>query len=221
MEVQQKANWKANFPENTLVYINNGSVSVVKGGQTAIYLDCVILAQILPVINFPDNLENYQFEDNEVLLYVPLYNTQNGLYRGRKKSLANIVLRGDEFESFCWNGFDKEKSKTLYCINKQPLPNIFQSAAFKKHTLYLMDQRNQGFSKMFMFLPSTLDHKKELNQYSNNVNLHQIDVSFDQLKKLDDGNNLILLIWTTSAEETKSKFFILSWKKLQAFLIII
>ena len=84
---------KANFPENTLVYVNNGSIFAVKGGQTAVYLDYVILAQILPVTNFPDNLDNYQYKDNEVLLYVPLYNTQNGLYRGIKKSLANIVLR--------------------------------------------------------------------------------------------------------------------------------
>ena len=84
---------KANFPENTLDYVNNGSIFAVKGGQTAVYLDYVILAQILPVMNFPDNLDNYQYKDNEVLLYVPLYNTQNGLYRGIKKSLANIVLR--------------------------------------------------------------------------------------------------------------------------------
>ena len=84
---------KANFSENTLVYVNNGSIFAAKGGQTAVYLDYVILAQILPVMNFPDNLDNYQYKDNEVLLYVPLYNTQNGLYRGIKKSLANIVLR--------------------------------------------------------------------------------------------------------------------------------
>ena len=63
---------KANFLENTLVYINNGSIFAVKGGQTAVYLDYVILAQILPVTNFPDNLDNYQCEDNELLLYVPL-----------------------------------------------------------------------------------------------------------------------------------------------------
>ena len=63
---------KANFPENTLVCVNNGSIFGVKGGQTAVYLDYVILAQILPVMNFPDNLDNYQYEDNEVLLYVPL-----------------------------------------------------------------------------------------------------------------------------------------------------
>ena len=84
---------KANFSENTLVYVNNGSIFAAKGGQTAVYLDYVILAQILPITNFPDNLDNYQYKDNEVLLYVPLYNTQNGLYRGIKKSLAYIVLR--------------------------------------------------------------------------------------------------------------------------------
>ena len=196
---------KANFPGNTLAYVNNGSISAVRRGQTAIYLDYVILAQILPVINFPDNLDNYQYKDNEVLLYFPLYNTQNGLYKGLKKSLAIIVLRGDELESFYSYGFDKEKSKTIYCVNKQPLPNIFQRTAFKKHTFYLMDQRNQDFSKMFMFLPSTLDRKEELNQYLNNVNLYPTDVSFDQLKKLNDRNYLILLIWTTSVKEIKSK----------------
>ena len=51
-----------------------------------------------------------------------------------------------------------------------------------------MDQRNQDFSKLFMFLPSTLDRKEELDQYSDNVNLHPIDVSFEQLMKLNDGN---------------------------------
>ena len=84
---------KANFPENTLVYVNNGSIFAVKGGKTAVYLGYVILVQILPVMNSPDNLDNYQYKDNEVLLYVPLCNTQNGLYRGIKKSLAYIVLR--------------------------------------------------------------------------------------------------------------------------------
>ena len=84
---------KANFPENTLVYVNNGSIFAVKGGKTAVYLGYVILVQILPVMNSPDNLDNYQYKDNEVLLSVPLYNTQNGLYRGIKKSLAYIVLR--------------------------------------------------------------------------------------------------------------------------------
>ena len=78
---------KPNFPENTLVYVNQGSISPIKGEQ-AIYLEFVILGQILPFAN-PDpkiNLGNHDFKDNEVLLFVPSYNTETGLYQGLKKS---------------------------------------------------------------------------------------------------------------------------------------
>ena len=34
---------KANFPENTLVYVNQGTVSLVKGGEKAISLDFVVV----------------------------------------------------------------------------------------------------------------------------------------------------------------------------------
>ena len=72
---------KPNFPENTLVYINQGSIAPIKRKQ-AIYLEFVILGQILPFTN-PDpkiNLDNHDFKDNEVLLFVPSYNTETGLY---------------------------------------------------------------------------------------------------------------------------------------------
>lgn len=105
---------KANFPENTLIFVNNGSISAVKGGQTAIYLDYFILAQILSLINSPEvNLDNQNIQYDEVLLHVPLYNTENGLNRGLKKSLASIVLRGDEMETFYSYGFDKRKIKNI------------------------------------------------------------------------------------------------------------
>ena len=42
---------KANFPENMLGYINQGTVSLVKGGEKALYLDFVVLGQIMPVAN--------------------------------------------------------------------------------------------------------------------------------------------------------------------------
>ena len=38
---------------------------------------------------------------------------------------------------------------------------------------------------MFLYLPSTLDHKEELNQWSEQVNLHPIDVSYEQLRALN------------------------------------
>ena len=57
------------------------------------YFEFVILGQIMPVANpAPDlNLDTYKFQENEVLIYKPLENTENGLYRGLKK-IWDILL---------------------------------------------------------------------------------------------------------------------------------
>ena len=67
---------------------------------------------------------------------------------------------------------------------KSPLPNTFSSAAFKKHTQFLLDQNEAGSkqSELFFFLPATLDRKEDFLQYKDNVNLHPIDLSIDDLK---------------------------------------
>ena len=65
---------KANFSENTLCYVNQGSNSLVKGGGRAIYLEYVVLGQLMPVAN-PDpeiDLETHVFQENETLWYVPV-----------------------------------------------------------------------------------------------------------------------------------------------------
>ena len=76
---------KANFPENTLVYISNVSAAPVKGGH-AVFLEYVILAQTLPVPNpQPEvDLDSHKYLDNEVLIFTLLYNTENGSHRGLK-----------------------------------------------------------------------------------------------------------------------------------------
>ena len=79
---------KANFSENTLCCVNQGSVSLAKGGGQAIYLEFVVCGQLMPVPN-PDpiiNLEMHVFRENEALLYVLVYNKAAGLYGGLKKS---------------------------------------------------------------------------------------------------------------------------------------
>ena len=92
---------KGNFPENTLVCVNNGTIAPVKGGH-AMYVEFVILAQIMPVANPPPdlNLDMDKFQENEGLLYVPYYNTENGLCRGLTKKLGHITLRGNVNEQF-------------------------------------------------------------------------------------------------------------------------
>ena len=180
---------KANFPENTLCYVNQGSVSQVKDGE-AIYLEYVILGQIMAVAN-PDpsiDLTDYQFKENECLLYVPLYNKETGLFRGLGKRLGYITLRGDKNETFFSYGYDSEKSKMLYCSMKQQIPNIFQCTCFKKHHQYLLNEKatDKLASSLFLFLSSTLDRKESILQFKNSVNLHPIDSFYDDMKALNN-----------------------------------
>ena len=180
---------KANFPENTLCYVNQGSVSQVKDGE-AIYLEYVILGQIMAVAN-PDpsiDLDDYQFKENECLLYVPLYNKETGLFRGLGKRLGYITLRGDKNETFFSYGYDSEKSKMLYRSMKQQIPNIFQCTCFKKHHQYLLNEKatDKLASSLFLFLPSTLDRKESILQFKNSVNLHPIDSFYDDMKALNN-----------------------------------
>ena len=76
---------KPNFPENTLVYCNQGVILVLKAGNYAVYVNYVIIAQIIPASNCLLDLDNYILKENEVSIYIPLYNTENGHFRGIKK----------------------------------------------------------------------------------------------------------------------------------------
>ena len=138
---------KTNFPENTLVYVNQSTVSLVKGGEKAVYLDFVIVGQIIPAANVDPSIDfdNYEYKANEVMLFVPVYNTTTGLYGGLKKKLGYITLRGDLKERFWGYGFCKEKSYLLYCTMKKLIPNIFNRTAFKNQVSLLLDEiQNQA-----------------------------------------------------------------------------
>ena len=172
---------KANFPENTLVYVNQGSISQMKDGEV-IYLEYVVLGQIMPVAN-PDpaiDFDTYEFKENECLLYVPLFNKENGLFRGLGKRLGYITLMGDKSETFY-----------SYCSFKQPIPNIFHCTSFKKHRQYLLNEKatDRLASSIFLFLPSTLDRKEKFLQYKKSVNLHPIDALHDDLKQLNSNKD--------------------------------
>ena len=75
---------KANFSENTFCYVNQETVLLVKGGEKAIYLEFVVIGQVMLVANADPsfNLETHFFKDNEVDLYVPVYDKMTGLYGG-------------------------------------------------------------------------------------------------------------------------------------------
>ena len=160
----------------------------------ATYLEFVVIGQLMPIAN-PDpsiNLETHVFRDNYALLYVPIYNKVTGMYGGLTKKLAHVTLRGDANERFFSYGYSKEKSTLLYCTMKYPLPNIFYCTDFKKHHGFLLDenQKKANFSKMFLYLPSTLDRKEDFLQWKEHVHLHPIDVSYDDLKTINNDGDM-------------------------------
>ena len=183
---------KANFLENALVYVNQGSVSLFKGGGQAIYLEFAVCGQWMPVPN-PDpsiNLEIHVFKENEALLYVPVYNKATGLQGGLTRKY--ITFRRDASERFYSYGQSKEKSTLLHCTMKHPLPNIFHCTAFKKHHGFFLDenQKKAKFSKLFLYVPSTLDKKEDFLQWKDHAHLHPIDVSYDELKTIHNNGKM-------------------------------
>ena len=70
-----------NFPENTLVFCNQGSILTLKVGDYAFYLDYAVLGQMIPARNSPDDIENYVCQENEVKLYMPVYNIKTGRFK--------------------------------------------------------------------------------------------------------------------------------------------
>ena len=85
-----------NFSENTLNYPNQGLITNLKADDRGIYLDYVVFAQILPAsVCLPDLGCGYELKENEVLMLVLLYNTENGDFRGLRNWLGYITICGD------------------------------------------------------------------------------------------------------------------------------
>ena len=177
---------KVNIPENCLIYINQGFLSTVKNGEIAMYLDNFIIGQLIIAANQPKDIESYVCSPNEVKLLSPVYEIETGQFKGIRKQMAFIVLRGDSDETFLSYGFDKTRSKTLFSYSKQQIPNAFVSVAFKKHFEQIMSGDRDESSSLFYFLPSLSDRKEEINQYMNNVSLSPVDVTVDFIEKFSE-----------------------------------
>ena len=136
-----------------LFYVKQGTISTVKG-DLAIYLVNVVLGQVLPMINWPSDIDNYVCGENEVKMFVPMYNTETGEFKGIQKLLGYIMVRGDKDECFLSYDYDSNKLTVLFSSFKQVLPNIFQSTSFKKHNSMLTEEREES-SRLFFYLPST------------------------------------------------------------------
>ena len=112
-------------PENILIYCNQGTISTLKSRDYY-----VILGQIIPVSNSLPDLDNSALKENEIILYVPLYNIETIHFRDAKKWLGFIMIRGDPYEVFFSYGYVEARSKVSCSNFKHPLRNMFQGTAF-------------------------------------------------------------------------------------------
>ena len=171
---------KANAPENTLLYINQGVIFTVKSGELAMYVHNFIIGQLIVSANQPKYINEYVCKENEVKLLSCVYDLESGDFKGLRLMLAYIVLRGDDDEVFFSYGYNKSKSSVLYSYAKQQIPDTFISTSFKKHFQEVVNEKkNEEYSKMFYYLPSISDRKEEINQYKSNVSLVPTDVTLE------------------------------------------
>ena len=86
---------KKDFPENALLYLNQAYISS-KDGDPVIYCDYVVLGQLL-ILKNPGNEPNCS---SYVNLYSPSYDREQGKFLVVKETLAYIMIRGYEDETF-------------------------------------------------------------------------------------------------------------------------
>ena len=131
---------KRNYPEISLLYLNQAYLTVQKG-EDKVYSDHVILGQISAAANSPDDMKTYECAENEVKLVAPFYNEQTGEVLGLRKSLGFINLRGDEEDAFFNYGFSKNKSKVLYAAQKMVTSKVFSGTVFKRHRNEMLKEK--------------------------------------------------------------------------------
>ena len=108
----------------------------------------------------------------------PKYDVASGQFLGLDETLGFFTVHGDERECFFDYGFSKETRKILYSTHNMKTPNSFSGTIFNRHRIQYEAGAisDTDFSKIFFFLPSTVDRIETINRYLNSVNLMPIDI---------------------------------------------
>ena len=90
---------KVNFPENSLLYINQ-SYFTVKKKKKNFYCDFFILGQLVQAANPPEDISTYQLNKGEVKMVRPKQNPNTGEFLGLYETVGFIVVGGSPKELF-------------------------------------------------------------------------------------------------------------------------
>ena len=170
---------KANLPENTIFYLNQGYLSY-KDNERIYYVDIFIIGQITPLLNQPENFDEYEPQEDKVKTLRPKYDVNTGGFL--EYCLAYLTVRGNFQEQFFYYGYSKESSKILYSTHKMKVLNSFSTTILNRHRI----QYESGafgeteFSNIFFYLPSTVDRIEHINKYLGSVNLNAVDIGISK-----------------------------------------
>ena len=82
---------KANMPEMTLTYLNQGS-TIYKNDQKICYGHYFILGQVMPLADSPFDLSSCELKSNEVKILRPKYNLSDGQFLGLVETLGYLIV---------------------------------------------------------------------------------------------------------------------------------
>ena len=82
---------KANLPENTIFYANQG-YRAMKDRKKCYYNDLYIIGQIMPLAQQPDEADGCDCKPNEVKILRTLYDLRTGKFLGVKQCVALITV---------------------------------------------------------------------------------------------------------------------------------
>ena len=174
---------KKDFPENALIYINQAYLSSTDG-EPVVYCDYAIVGKLITLKSLPDDLDSAVRNDRSLVkMYAPDYDHKSGKFLGVKESLAYIMLRNEEQETFFTHGFSAEHASILYCYSRQSLPNVFKGTAFNTYKLQNYAESKARMSDIFFYLPSISDRKEEINRYRDQVALVPVTCTSADISK--------------------------------------
>ena len=85
------------------------------------------MGQLAIAANQPNDIEMYECKKNEAKLIKCLYDQTTDNSLELRKELAYIALCGDSMECFFSYGYNEKKSKVLYSVAKDKIPNAIVS----------------------------------------------------------------------------------------------
>lgn len=175
------------IPENSVIHLNQG------------YRDYFIIGKINESLNSTENLSTYEFNDREMKMFCPKYDSVSGTFQGLYETIRYIMVRSNGDDHFLDYGYLKQDSKLLHSFHKKRMTNSFSGIFFNRHRIqYESRAIDTKFSKTFYFRLSITDRVEDVKRHMRLAHLYPIDVPYNSFEienvefdpsKLDYENN--------------------------------